>query len=295
MQQRFRVEARGGALPTVELIDAREASSVTLAPGRGGMALGWRVGARDLLYLDEATYRDVAQNVRGGVPVLFPSPGRLAGDRWSRAGRSGELGQHGFARQLPWAVTATGAGPDAARATLRLRASGPTRAKYPFSFVATYTYALAGRALRVEQRFANEGDEPMPFGAGFHPYFALAQADKAGARVATAATRAYDNVAKREAPYALDLGGDGEVDLHLLDHGSSSSSLAWPDGARVGVDASPEFTHWVVWSLPGRDFVCLEPWTSPPDALNTCDRLLTLAPGEERTLWVEFRYEKPAG
>lgn len=280
-------------MPTVELADART-SAVTLAPGRGGMALGWRVGSRELLYLDEATYRDVAQNVRGGIPVLFPSPGRLRGDAWARAGRAGELRQHGFARQLPWELVSSGADDEAARATLRLRASAPTRAKYPFDFVATYTYVLAGPSLRIEQQVVNEGDAPMPFGAGFHPYFAVAQADKAGARVATDATRAFDNVRKCEAPYALDLGGD-EVDLHLLDHGGSSSSLAWPDGGRVHVDASAEFTHWVIWTLKGRDFVCLEPWTCPPDALNTGDRLLVLGPGEGRTLRVEFRYEGPAG
>ncbi|HEU4408553.1 MAG TPA: galactose mutarotase [Polyangiaceae bacterium] len=295
MQQRFRVLRRGGALPTVELEDG-EASSATVAPGRGGMVLGWRVGGRELLYLDEATYRDVAQNVRGGIPVLFPSPGRLAGDAWARGGASGELRQHGFARQLPWQVRAEG-GEGEASVTLALGDSAPTRARYPFAFEVTFVYAIAGPRLRIEQRYANRGEAPMPFAAGFHPYFAVRQADKAGARVESGASRAFDNVQKREAPFAaaaLDLGGPAELDLHLVDHGAPRSSLAWPDGARVRIEGSPEFTHWVVWSLPGRDFVCLEPWTSPPDALNTGERLLTLAPGEERVLNVELTYE-PAG
>lgn len=296
MLQRFRVVTRGGALPTIELCDG-DASSAVLAPGRGGMALRWRVAGRDLLFLDEGTYRDVAQNVRGGVPVLFPSPGRLEGDRWRRGGHEGELRQHGFARQLPWEVAATGED-GAASASLRLRASAPTLARYPFSFEATYTYALAGASLRIEQRFVNQGAEPMPFGAGFHPYFAVAQADKAGARVASGASRAYDNAGKREVPFsaaALDLSAGHEIDLHLLDHGASSSSLAWPDGARVRLEGSPEFTHWVVWALPGRDFVCLEPWTCPPDALNTGERLLVLEPGQAHTLRLELRYEGPGG
>ncbi len=294
MAGRFRVMTRGGALPTIELADG-DVSSATLAPGRGGMALRWRVGARELLYLDEATYRDVAQNVRGGIPVLFPSPGRLEGDRWARGGASGELRQHGFARQLPWDVASTNDVGEA-RVALQLRDSAPTRARYPFAFEVTYVYTLAGRRLRIEQRYANKGDVPMPFGAGFHPYFAVRQADKAGARVASAASRAFDNVKKQIVPFAadaLDLGGEAEIDLHLLDHGAPSAALAWPDGARVRLEASPEFAHWVVWSLPGRDFVCLEPWTSPPDALNTGERLLTLEPGAERALWVELVSEGP--
>jgi galactose mutarotase-like enzyme len=46
----------------------------------------------------------------------------------------------------------------------------------------------------------------------------------------------------------------------------------------------------VVWTLAGRDFVCVEPWTAPADALNTGESLITLAPGESRDLWVSFEY-----
>jgi galactose mutarotase-like enzyme len=42
----------------------------------------------------------------------------------------------------------------------------------------------------------------------------------------------------------------------------------------------------VVWTLAGKDFVCLEPWTAGADALNTGEKLLTLAPGEAKTLAV---------
>jgi galactose mutarotase-like enzyme len=78
-----------------------------------------------------------------------------------------------------------------------------------------------------------------------------------------------------------------EVDLHLLDHGSTECSLISPTGT-VTLRGSAEYTHWVVWTLAGRDFVCLEPWTCPGNAINTGDRLLTLAPGATRTLWLEI-------
>jgi galactose mutarotase-like enzyme len=44
----------------------------------------------------------------------------------------------------------------------------------------------------------------------------------------------------------------------------------------------------VIWTLRGRDFVCLEPWTCPGDALNTGAGLLFLAPGETRALRLEI-------
>jgi len=87
-------------------------------------------------------------------------------------------------------------------------------------------------------------------------------------------------------------GQDGEprghtVDLHLLDHGPTASELPSPLGA-IQLRCSPEYTHWVVWTIAGRDFVCLEPWTCPGDALNLGERLLLLAPGEAHSLSVEI-------
>ncbi len=253
---------------------------VTLAPARGGMATRLRVGAREVFYLDEATLLDETKNVRGGSPVLFPSPGKLAGDAWARGGRSGALKQHGFARELPWAVDSRAG----SEATLSLVSTAATRERYPWDFRVALRYAARPRTLRLEQTVTNTGDAPMPFGFGFHPYFAVAQADKARGTVATRATRAFDNVTKKEIAVAgpIDLTAP-EVDLHLLDHGSDELSLG-----DVHVRASPEYRHWVIWTLRGKDFVCLEPWTCPGNALNSGDRLIELAPGASRHLWVEY-------
>ncbi len=80
-----------------------------------------------------------------------------------------------------------------------------------------------------------------------------------------------------------------EVDLHLLDHGSTRSAILRPGGVRVAIEGSPEMTQWVVWTLRGKDFVCVEPWTAPADALATRRGLLTLAPEESRALGMLVR------
>lgn len=253
-----------------------------VAPERGGMVIGLHLGGRELLYLDRKTFEDPAANVRGGIPVLFPSPGKLAGDAWSRDGHHGAMKQHGFARNLPWEVTAR----SASSATLVLRSNDVTRAQYPWDFVASFSYRLTS-ALRIEMRFENPGATPMPFGAGFHPYFAVPQDSKARARIPTKATRAFDNKDKREVAFTgFDLTLP-EVDMHLHDHGGAEASLLSPD-LSVTLRGSPEFTHWVIWTLAGKDFVCLEPWTCPGNALNTGERLMVLAPGEARDLSLEI-------
>ena len=102
----------------------------------------------------------------------------------------------------------------------------------------------------------------------------------------TSTTPAFDNVTKKTVPLVIDLAGP-ETDLHFADHGAKPCTLEWASGAMV-VRGSEDFTHWVLWSIPGKDFVCVEPWTCPGNALNTGERLLVLAPGETRTLWVEM-------
>jgi galactose mutarotase-like enzyme len=275
----------------IELLDEGARSAVTIVPGRGGIVTRFRVGDREILYLDESTLRDPAKNVRGGIPVLFPSPGRLSGDRFARDGRSGSMKQHGFARDLPWSAS-THADADAATATLVLESSDATRAVFPWSFRLTMAVSLRGSRLRLDVLVESTAGEPMPFAFGIHPYFLVA--DKAGARVATRATKAFDNVSKTVVPFhGFDLTAK-EVDLHLLDHGGSDSSLEWADGARLDLRASPELTRWVVWTLAGREFVCVEPWTSPADALNTGESLLTADPGSPKRLWVEMELHSPS-
>ena len=275
-------------LETVVLEDDASQARVVVAPARGGMVTRFDVAGAPVLFLDVASLVDETKNVRGGNPVLFPSPGPLAGDRFTRDGRSGSMKQHGFARQRAWSV----AEESKSAVTLELASDDATRAQFPWDFRARLRYALAGTTLSVETRVENTGSAPMPFSLGFHPYFHVADADKARARIATLATRAYDNVTKKD----IDVRGPidltvKELDLHLFDHQGNSATLE--RGAdRIVVSGDRAFCRWVIWTLPGKDFVCLEPWTSGADALNTGRDLLILAPGKHETLTMTMRLER---
>lgn len=251
----------------------------TLVPERGALISSWTVAGEERLYMDPATLADASKNVRGGIPVLFPSPGKLTNDRYAR----GSMKQHGFGRTLPWEVVSSS--PD--RATLRLRANGETRAQYPWEFTASLTFSLGERSLRIDQEVvAGNNAEPMPFGFGFHPYFAVPVAEKRVTRIETSATRAFDNVHKVNIDlHGIDLAA-GEVDLHLLDHDCSSSALTW--FYKVIIDASEDYRRWVIWTLPDKPFVCLEPWTCGGDALNTGEQLITLPANGEWRGFVEY-------
>jgi galactose mutarotase-like enzyme len=274
---------------TLELSDDQARSSVSIVPARGAIATHFRVGGRELLYLDEATLRDPKKNVRGGIPLLFPSPGKLDGDRFERGGVQGPMKQHGFARDLPWEVTDTQER-TAAQATLTLVANERTRAVFPWEFRLEITFSLVAARLRLDVQVMNTGRRAMPFAFGIHPYFLVA--DKGQARIATRATRAFDNVRKDVVPFrGFDLTAR-EVDLHLLDHGSTESSLTWKDGSRMAIRCSNELTRWVVWTVEGKDYVCLEPWTAPANALNSGESLIEIPPGGSHALWIEMQYAR---
>lgn len=265
----------------LEITDAHGGSSAVIAPARGAIVTSFRAAGRELLYLDQATFDDPAKNVRGGVPVLFPSPGKLLDDRWQWQGQAGAMKQHGFGRTLPWQVVA--AGPVA---KLALQSDAKTLAQYPWPFAAELEFSLRGACLRIVTRVRNTGTESMPFGLGFHPYFRID--DKARVKVETDATRAFDSVTRQEIAFSgFDLTA-AEVDMRLMDHTLHHSSLELADGARIVVRASPEFRQWVVWTLAGKEFVCLEPWTAPGNALNSGAGLIQLAPAETRELWMEI-------
>jgi galactose mutarotase-like enzyme len=255
-----RVIHTGDPVEALRLEDESARASVTLAPPRGGIATRFTVGDVPVLFLDETTLRDPSKNVRGGIPVLFPLAGKLADERYRVGERQYAMPQHGFARNAPWAIAGESV-TDGASVTLTLEASAATRALYPFEFALRFTYRLRGAALRVEQRFENRGDAPMPATPGLHPYFYVPDATKAVARVDTDATRAHDNVSGHdvaiERPVVL---AGREVDLVLLDHTPRHAVLHRPGlpGVRLSFGADEKLL--VLWTLPGRDFVCVEPW-----------------------------------
>jgi len=260
-----------------------DAAEVEIVADRGGLVSRFAIAGAPVLFLDDATLRDRTKNVRGGVPVLFPTPGKLAGDAWRCGDASGALPQHWFARNEAWRVAKA-----SAEATELALAWPGDPARWPWPCELAIRFALSGRTLRMDHRVTNNATTAMPFGLGFHPYFAIADGDKARARVVTTATRAFDNATKRDVAITapIDLTAK-EVDLHLLDHGNASCTFELP-GRTIALRGSPEFTHWVVWTLAGKDFVCVEPWTCPGNALNTGDRVITLEPGASRALWLEI-------
>lgn len=270
-----RDEEHGGH-PSVVLRDEASGSSATIVPSRGAITTSFVAAGREWLYLDEATLRDPQQNVRGGIPVLFPSPGKLAGDTFTWEGKTGRMKQHGFARTSTFNEVARD-DEGSASVELELVDSDATRAQFPFPFQLRLQFRLGGSRLHIRARVVNRGSTRMPFGLGYHPYFAVPSHDKAACRIPV--TRAWDNKNARDVELGPIDFAAGEVDMHLVDYRSNGATLVAPTGE---VELGGHFDRWVIWTLPERDFICLEPWSCAANALNGAAGTIVLPPEGER-------------
>ncbi|NCJ05625.1 aldose epimerase [Synechococcales cyanobacterium C] len=249
-------------------------SWLEVVPGRGGLITQWQVQGQDLLYLDRERFADLSLSVRGGIPILFPICGNMPDNVYEVEGRSFQLKQHGFARDLPWQVQEQ----TPTQLRLTLESQPATLVQYPFPFQLQVTYTLAGNALILNQRVLNRGAQPMPFCWGLHPYFAVAE--KTGLRVEIPATEFQDQITQQRHAFEGHLDWEAEeLDLAFAPLTASTAALVDPHrNLKITLSFDADFSTLVVWAVKGKPYCCLEPWSAPRNALNTRQQLLTVPP-----------------
>ncbi|MFK0106706.1 aldose 1-epimerase family protein [Streptomyces sp. NPDC091217] len=240
------------------------------------------------------------------APLLFPVIGRLGGDRLVHEGTDHPMPKHGFARDELFHVGRL----DTAAALLSLSDSESTRHHFPFSFRLTAAFTVEGGRLRIEYRVENPGPERLSASLGFHPGFRRplpGAASKADHRVVfersePAPIRRVGNdlllpgssptpVRGRELPLREELFADGAVVFDAL----RSTALTY------GAPGAPElrlswrgFEQLALWSPPGAELLCIEPWCglpSPAGYDGPYERepgRFRLAPGASRVFTLEL-------
>jgi galactose mutarotase-like enzyme len=264
------------------LRDEATGSAIAVLPDRGGIITEWQVAGQDYFFMDWDRYQDPKNSIRGGNPILFPICGNLPENTYQLDGTTYTLNQHGFARNMVWAVTATNTD-GAASITLTLSSTPETLVSYPFDFEVAYTYVLKGNTLTIDQQYTNKSDRPMPFSAGFHPYFAVG--DKSKLSFDIPASESWGKTATSGTPFFNTFNFEqDEIDLAFGDLTRSVAIVSDLATQKRLVINSPEFSTLVFWTLKGLDFYCLEPWSAPRNALNTGKHMITIAPNESHAL-----------
>lgn len=275
--------------PTYILSDTTAQSRLEVVPERGGLIAGWRIQGQEILYLDKERFANPELSVRGGIPILFPICGNLPENLYVHEGHSYKLKQHGFARDLPWEFRESSTD-DAASITLVLKSNEETLKVYPFAFELTFTYQIQGHRLVLQQRYSNQSSETMPFCAGFHPYFQILEQNKSQLEFEIPAKRSQDQQTKEFQPFNNNFDFDrDEIDMALFPIASNSAAIANPrQKFKITLTYSDIFTTLVFWTVKGKDYCCLEPWSAPRNAINSKENLVYLEPGESCEATVEL-------
>lgn len=217
-------------------------------------------------------------------PVLFPFVGAPRNKQYRYEGKTYQMGQHGFARDMEFVLERQSAD----EIWFVLESDEETYKKYPFAFRLSIGYHLTGNELEVMWRVENTEDKPMYFSIGAHPAF-----------------RCPIDGEESKSGYGLSFGG---LDDELHHHGNTKDGLAvmkdqtlalkngtvkfsedffdectyMVEGKQTGevslLDAkgNPYVTVvfdaplFAIWSPEGKNapFVCIEPWYGRCDAVD---------------------------
>lgn len=273
----FAIATKQQQYETYILTDQTAQSHLEVVPERGGIITSWSLQGQDILYLDAERFAHPSLSVRGGIPILFPICGNLPDNTYTYNGKAYTLKQHGFARDLPWDVTDQRTD-DLVSLTLVLNSNDSTRAVYPFDFQLTFTYQLKGNTLELQQRYTNLSSDPMPFSTGLHPYFLTS--DKTQLEFELPASEYQDQITKDVHSFSgsFDWNRD-EIDVAFRPLRDNSASFTDRGGqVKVTLSYSDIYSTLVFWTVKGKDFHCLEPWSAPRNALNTGEHLTQLSP-----------------
>lgn len=267
----------------------RGVSELTLLPHLGGAIGGFIVGGRPVL---RPTPQDATSPLDTACFPLVPYANRIAGGRFVFAGGEHSLPAnfpgfenplHGLGWLRPWNVA------EHEEATATLTFTHRADVDWPWDWSAVQRFELTNDGLRITIELVNASPQAMPGGLGLHPYFVRDAGDElsfgaagvwandaAMIPVRTMSADAFGDFAQGSAPAPETLidncyfGWDGQGNWGA---GSGKVTLRG-EGA--------DFLH--IFAPPGEDFICIEPTTHMPDALNQADFLgvggKILAPGD---------------
>lgn len=273
-------EKYGVHYATLTLTDGDYALTVT--PEKGGMATSFTKNGEEYLWLRDKNFEST-DRPRCGIPILFPSCSKPDGGVHHFGGADYPIEVHGLADLVPWQVKT--AADDAIELTLA--PNGLTKFVYPFDFLLTMRYTLAGNTATLALTVANTGDKDLPFSVGFHPYFAASSLDNVSFAIDAATCSENAKGEQPAAPETITLTRKpGSADSIRLMTGVKSPMVMTDAGnghkVTVAFDEA-NFDKGVLWQQDAEAFVCMEPWNGWANSVNEEGRHETLAPGAHKT------------
>jgi aldose 1-epimerase len=187
--------------------------------------------------------------------------GRIAGHAMPINRPAENTAIHGLARDLPWQVQS--AAPD--RAVLQQRLTFA-----PFDYAARLTLLLDAAGLMMEMELRHEGAAPVPYGMGWHPWFARSAETLLHLKATQRASHDARGLPNNFTPCA----GIAADEAGLI--GLDNFFACWDGVGRLSVPAGAftmtakgDFAAGVqVYAPAAQPVLCVEPVSHMPDAPN---------------------------
>ncbi len=100
-------------------------------------------------------------------PILFPIVGGVRDKKYTYKGKTYEMPQHGFARDITFNIISS----DIDEVWYQLTSNEKTKENYPFDFTLEIGYRLLNNKVIVSWKVKNTGKDTLHFQIGAHPAF----------------------------------------------------------------------------------------------------------------------------
>lgn len=240
----------------------------------------------------------------GRGQVLVPWPNRIEDGRYTFAGRDFQLplseaksgnAIHGLTRWVEWSLQ------DRTTQSARWECRLSPQPGYAGHLALAVSYALSDAGLLVETSATNIGSDPVPYGAGAHPYLTVGRPIDGCELRLPAATRCPSDPRGLPGPpepadaHGFDFRERRRIGAAVFDDafgdleyagGRAEGELSDPDSGRsVRLWLDPSYRWLQVFSGEGqpdlaRRAIAVEPMTCPPNAFRSGVDLVVLAPGQ---------------
>lgn len=241
------------------------------------------------------------------APILFPIIGRLKDKTYTVDGKAYTITQHGFGRDLEFSCTEQ----TAHSISFTLMPDAYTKQMYPFDFMLTVRYTLDGSTLKKEHIITNNSDTDMYYEVGGHDAYNVAlEPDETmadyyidfgeGNAIHPLINDEALMITKEKRDIALK---DGKLyltselfvlDALILDDIRTRSVCIKSDKSahciRMDFKDFPYLGIWSKYTGTDTNYVCIEPWSTLPDAayldhaLENKVGVRCLKPGKSETL-----------
>jgi galactose mutarotase-like enzyme len=228
------------------------------------------------------------------APILFPIVGKLKNGKTEIEGKTYEMGQHGFARDMEFE--------EIGENSYLLKSNEETLKKFPFQFELYVSYEVKEDELYTKYKVINKDTKNMKFGLGGHPAF---KCEYASGQYRLE----FENIEDEIEFYQLEDGLLKEkpenpkkflrenrifLDNKIFENDAIIMKNLKSDDIYLKTETKTilrfnfkNFPYLAIWSKKDAPFLCIEPWFNTADKVNSNgifeekENLIELKPNEE--------------